>query len=51
MCSVGDGFNVEISEGVDLKNYKCNDCGKEFKGLSLSKVKCPACHSINTIQA
>ena len=48
MCSVGDGFNVELSEGITLCEYVCEDCGKEFKGLIMTKIKCPACHSTKT---
>lgn len=52
MCSVGDAFNIDIStEGINLSEYKCNDCGKEFKGMAIGKsLKCPECHSLNTIQ-
>lgn len=49
MCSVGDAFNIDISEDVNICEYICQDCGKEFKGIALAKnLKCPACHSSNT---
>ncbi len=48
MCSVGDAFNIDIAEGVELCGYVCKDCGKEFKGISMGTIKCPACHSLNT---
>lgn len=49
MCSVGDAFNIDISEDTGLCDYKCDDCGKEFKGLRIKKkLKCPECQSANT---
>ena len=49
MCSVGDAFNIDIAESVELCQYKCEDCGKEFKGIGMGKgLKCPECHSTNT---
>lgn len=48
MCSVGDAFNIDIAEDVKMKDYKCEDCGKEFKGLGISTLKCPSCKSANT---
>jgi len=48
MCSVGDAFNIDIAEGVKMSEYVCKDCGKEFKGMGMSKVKCPSCKSLNT---
>ena len=48
MCSVGDTFNIDIAEGVELCRYRCNDCSKEFKGIGMSNIKCPSCHSSNT---
>lgn len=48
MCSVGDAFNIDITEDVKISEYICKDCGKEFKGVGMSKVKCPSCKSLNT---
>jgi DNA-directed RNA polymerase subunit RPC12/RpoP len=49
MCSVGDPFNIDIAtENIELCKFKCNECGKEFKGISVSNIKCPNCHSKNT---
>lgn len=48
MCSVGDAFNIDIAEGVNFCQYKCKDCGKEFKGVGTGNIKCPNCHSSNT---
>lgn len=45
MCSVGDAFNIDITEDVKISEYVCNDCGKEFKGMG--KTKCPSCKSLN----
>lgn len=52
MCSVGDPFNIDISsEDTGLCEYKCNDCGKQFKGIRIGRgLKCPECHSTNTSQ-
>jgi len=44
MCSVGDGFGVDINEVISPENYKCKDCGNEFQGIG-KKVMCPACQS------
>lgn len=44
MCSVGDAFPVEIEGGMDMHEYVCNECGKEFKGIG-GNVRCPKCHS------
>ena len=49
MCSVGDAFNIDIAEEIAPRKYKCNDCGKQFKGIRMGKsLKCPECHSANT---
>lgn len=49
MCSVGDAFNIDISEDMGLCEYICNDCGKNFKGVRINQtLKCPKCHSTNT---
>jgi Zn finger protein HypA/HybF involved in hydrogenase expression len=45
MCSVGDGFNIDIS-ALETKLIKCEDCGNEFKGIG-NKARCPSCHSAN----
>ncbi|MBE0522463.1 MAG: hypothetical protein IBX39_09400 [Candidatus Methanoperedenaceae archaeon] len=45
MCSVGDGFNMDIS-ALETKLCKCEDCGNEFKGIG-NKARCPSCHSAN----
>ena len=45
MCSVGDGFNMDIS-ALETKLIKCEDCGNEFKGIG-NKSRCPSCHSAN----
>ncbi|KAF5424441.1 MAG: hypothetical protein C00003105_00774 [ANME-2 cluster archaeon HR1] len=44
MCSVGDGFGVDIQDVLEPKNYECNDCGNKFQGIG-KKVTCPACQS------
>ncbi len=49
MCSVGDGFNIDLSEDTGLCEYKCDECGNTFKGVITGKMpKCPECHSANT---
>ncbi len=49
MCSVGDGFNIDLAEDEGLCEYVCNDCGGKFKGVRVNaKLKCPECHSTNT---
>lgn len=49
MCSVGDGFNIDLSEDTGICEYECNNCGKTFKGVRIGKMlKCPECHSVNT---
>lgn len=48
MCSVGDGFNIDLSED-EFCEYKCNECGNTFKGVNTGKtLKCPECHSADT---
>ncbi len=47
MCSVGDMFDIDISGDAELHDYVCNDCGKQFKGLGRTNLRCPACHSTN----
>lgn len=49
MCSVGDMFDVDVSGDATIRQYKCNDCGKEFKGIG-NNLKCPSCRSLNTSQ-
>jgi rubrerythrin len=44
MCSVGGSFGNE--EIVWPKNYRCNSCGKKFKGIG-EDVMCPSCQSEN----
>ena len=47
MCSVGDAFNVDISEdAAGMSAYACRDCGKEFKGIG-KNLRCPRCRSLN----
>lgn len=48
MCSVGDAFNIDIADNAVFCQYKCNDCGKEFKGIGTGNIKCPGCKSTNT---
>jgi len=49
MCSVGDSFNIDITEDTGLCEMICNGCGKQFKGIRMGKsLKCPVCHSVNT---
>lgn len=50
MCSVGDGFNIDLSsEDAGIVECVCNDCGGKFKGVRVNtKLKCPECHSSNT---
>jgi len=49
MCSVGDAFNIDISEDIGLCKYECKECGSSFKGVRTGKqLKCPECHSENT---
>ena len=48
MCSVGDGFNVEIG-AFETTLFKCKDCGNEFKGIG-NKSKCPSCNSGNVTE-
>ena len=49
MCSVGDGFNIDLSEDTGLCEYRCNDCGNTFKGVRIDrKLKCSKCRSNNT---
>lgn len=50
MCSVGDAFNIDIEQTAELCDYTCKDCGKEFKGIGIGNIKCPACHSSNTVK-
>ncbi len=44
-CSAGGPMELIILDG-DEENYKCNDCGKKFKGLD-KKACCPECQSEN----
>jgi Zn finger protein HypA/HybF involved in hydrogenase expression len=46
MCSVGGPMDVEMSERVKGKNYRCNDCGERFKSVSKRPI-CPSCQSEN----
>lgn len=46
MCSVGEMPDVDISGKAEWREYICNDCGKEFKGIG-KNLRCPACHSMN----
>ncbi len=46
MCSVGDAFDVDISGESTFCDYRCLDCGKNFKGIG-KDIKCPACKSKN----
>ncbi len=50
MCSVGGPMDIEFSERVKGKDYKCNDCGEKFKGLGKKPV-CPSCQSDNVAMA
>jgi Zn finger protein HypA/HybF involved in hydrogenase expression len=45
MCSGGGPFSVDLLN-VEEKEYRCSDCGKEFKGLSVRPL-CPMCKSDN----
>lgn len=47
MCSVGDSFNIDISNDVTPRSYRCKDCGKEYRGIG-TNPKCPECDSANT---
>lgn len=47
MCSIGDSFNIDIAEGIVPRNYKCKDCGEQYKGIG-TNPKCPGCKSANT---
>ncbi len=48
MCSVGDAFGIDMAERLNPKEYRCKDCGNEFKGIG-KNVLCPACQS-NTVE-
>ena len=41
MCSVGGPMDVEFSERVKGKDYRCRSCGERFKGVGKRPV-CPA---------
>jgi rubrerythrin len=46
MCSVGDAFNIDITEDIGYCEYICKDCGKIFKGIG-KNLTCPNCKSVN----
>ncbi|MGP8330937.1 MAG: hypothetical protein ACT6FB_01135 [Methanosarcinaceae archaeon] len=46
MCSVGDSFDVNIEGKLPVKEYVCNDCKNQFKGIG-KNVMCPSCQSRN----
>ncbi|MDT8357146.1 MAG: hypothetical protein RQ758_01435 [Methanomicrobiaceae archaeon] len=39
-------MDVEYSERVKGKSYRCNDCGERFQSLSRHPI-CPSCGSDN----
>lgn len=50
MCTVGGPMDIEVPERVKGKDYRCNDCGEQFKGLGKNPV-CPSCQSDNVAEA
>lgn len=45
VCTVGDGFDVDISE-IEAADYECEECGNKFKAVG-KDVKCPSCRTRN----
>jgi rubrerythrin len=39
-------MDLELDERFKGKDYRCNDCGTEFKGLG-RHPRCPSCGSEN----
>ncbi|MGP8321925.1 MAG: hypothetical protein ACT6FE_06345 [Methanosarcinaceae archaeon] len=49
MCSVGDSFDVNIENKLPVKEYICDDCKNQFKGIG-KNVMCPSCQSTNVAE-
>jgi predicted Zn-ribbon and HTH transcriptional regulator len=47
MSGIRDEFKINMLRDVGLYECVCRDCGNKFKGLPVSKIECPACHSTN----
>jgi len=50
MCSVGGPMDVEFSERVKAKDYRCKACGERFKGVG-KRPMCPSCQSEDVAEA
>jgi rubrerythrin len=50
MCSVGGPMDVEFTERIKGKDYRCRDCGERFKGIGKKPI-CPSCQSDNVEEA
>ncbi|ADN35001.1 conserved hypothetical protein [Methanolacinia petrolearia DSM 11571] len=44
MCSGAGGFDVELTQRLKPKKYKCRSCGATFESVSKHPV-CPTCQS------
>lgn len=49
MCSVGDAFDVNVEGKLPVKDYVCDDCKNQFKGIG-KNVMCPSCQSRNVAE-
>jgi rubrerythrin len=50
MCSVGGPMDVEFTERIKGKDYRCRDCNERFKGIGKKPI-CPSCQSDNVEEA
>ncbi|MEI6292415.1 MAG: hypothetical protein WCP36_01955 [Methanomicrobiales archaeon] len=50
MCSVGGPMDVEFTERIKGKDYRCRDCHERFKGIGKKPI-CPSCQSDNVEEA
>jgi Zn finger protein HypA/HybF involved in hydrogenase expression len=46
MCTVGGGPDIGNIETLAAKDYVCQDCKNQFKGMG-RRPMCPACKSRN----
>ncbi len=48
MCSAGGPMEINIID-VEEKEYKCNNCGLQFK-TTKDNPQCPKCQSENVVE-
>jgi rubrerythrin len=49
MCTVGGPMDVEYTERVKGKDYRCKSCGERFKAVGKRPV-CPSCQSDDVME-